>query len=82
MGLLDWRDGRHFDQSQDGARPCTECRVTTPMRSHSGEPVHKVCAEDWNDSHPDAPRYEHDGRDLGTTRYHSDPPVKHRKGSA
>ncbi|MEH0557341.1 hypothetical protein [Streptomyces sp. B21-101] len=28
------------------------CRRPTPMRSHYGEPVHKVCAEDWITQHP------------------------------
>ncbi|MER5927823.1 hypothetical protein [Streptomyces mirabilis] len=76
VGLLDWRDSQHFDDSGD--KPCTQCRGTTPMRSHAGEPVHKVCAEDWNDRNPDAPRQQHEGRDLGTARYHSDPARKRR----
>ncbi len=49
---------------------------------HDGEPVHKVCAEDWNDRNPGAPRHQHDGRDLGTRRFHSDPPRKTRKDGA
>jgi hypothetical protein len=40
------------------------------MRSHRGEPVHKVCAEDWNDRTPNAPRHIRDGRDRGTERFH------------
>ncbi|MGW0836540.1 hypothetical protein [Streptomyces prunicolor] len=24
----------------------------TPLRSHSGEPVHKACAEDWITANP------------------------------
>ncbi|MCL3998155.1 hypothetical protein [Streptomyces lavenduligriseus] len=41
--FLVWRDGQHFDHWQD--LPCTLCGQLTPMRSHSGEPVHKACAE-------------------------------------
>ncbi|MEX3102269.1 MULTISPECIES: hypothetical protein [unclassified Streptomyces] len=79
MGLLDWKSSQHYDPQ---AKPCTECTATTPLRSHAGEPVHKVCAEDWNDRNPNAPRFEHDGHDLGTTRFHSDPPRKSRKEGA
>lgn len=43
-GLLDWRDNQHFDRWQD--RPCALCDKPTPMRSHYGEPVHKVCGFD------------------------------------
>ncbi|WP_103510167.1 hypothetical protein [Streptomyces sp. SM13] len=43
--LLDWRDGSHFDRWQD--HPCALCDLPTPMRSHTGEPVHKSCAEAW-----------------------------------
>ncbi|MET9565084.1 hypothetical protein [Streptomyces tauricus] len=80
MGLLNWNSGEHFDHGGDC--PCTQCGKPTPLRSHDGEPVHKVCAEDWNDRTPTAPRFEHEGRDLGTARYHSDPPRKSRKESA
>ncbi|MFD8338939.1 hypothetical protein ACFV42_40790 [Streptomyces solisilvae] len=82
--LLNWRSGDHFDHS--GAQPCVCCKVTTPLRSHAGEPVHKVCAEDWNDRNPQAPRvYANDAdpstrHDLGTTRFHSDQPKKRGKG--
>ncbi|WP_225828928.1 hypothetical protein [Streptomyces naphthomycinicus] len=48
--LLVWRDGQHFDRWQD--LPCTLCGQPTPMRSHSGEPVHKACAEDWITANP------------------------------
>lgn len=48
--LLDWRDSQHFDHWQD--RPCALCEQPTPTRSHSGEPVHKVCAEGWITAHP------------------------------
>ncbi|MFJ6493522.1 hypothetical protein [Streptomyces californicus] len=47
--LLDWRDGSHFDRWQD--HPCTLCGRPTPMRSHTGEPVHKSCAEAWIAAH-------------------------------
>jgi hypothetical protein len=49
-GLLDWHDARHFDSWQD--RPCTVCLRPTPMRAHSGEAVHKVCAESWIAENP------------------------------
>lgn len=49
-GLLDWRDGRNFDRWQD--RPCVLCDKPTPMRSPSGEPVRKACAEDWIAANP------------------------------
>ncbi|MFF4673040.1 hypothetical protein ACFY1C_24850 [Streptomyces sp. NPDC001279] len=55
MPLLDWRDARHFDPRQD--LPCTLCGRSTPIRSHAGEPVHKVCAEDWLDQHPTSDRF-------------------------
>ncbi|MCX4236670.1 hypothetical protein [Streptomyces ortus] len=80
MGFLNWNSGEHFDHRGDC--PCTQCGKPTPLRSHDGESVHKVCAEDWNDRTPTAPRFEHEGRDLGTARYHSDPPRKSRKDGA
>ncbi|WP_233273369.1 hypothetical protein [Streptomyces broussonetiae] len=79
MGLLNWNSNQHYDPK---AKPCTECGTTTPLRSHAGEAVHKVCAEDWNDRNPNAARYEHEGRDLGTKRFHSDPPRKNGKEGA
>jgi hypothetical protein len=48
--LLDWSDGRHFDHH--GERPCVLCEGLTPMRSHQGEPAHKVCAEQWITDNP------------------------------
>ncbi|KFG06947.1 MULTISPECIES: hypothetical protein [Streptomyces] len=48
--LLVWRDGQHFDRWQD--LPCELCDQPTPMRSHSGEPVHKACAEGWIAANP------------------------------
>ncbi|MET8162785.1 hypothetical protein ABZT34_00755 [Streptomyces sp. NPDC005329] len=80
VALLNWRSSDHFDHGGDC--PCTQCGQPTPMRSHTSEPVHKVCAEDWNDRNPNAPRHQHDGHDLGTTRFHSDPPSKSRKDGA
>ncbi|MET7789328.1 hypothetical protein ABZS93_22330 [Streptomyces sp900116325] len=55
MPLLDWRDARHFDASQN--LPCVLCGKPTPMRSHDREPVHKVCAEDWCDQNPSSNRF-------------------------
>ncbi|MGY1544614.1 hypothetical protein [Streptomyces sp. MN6] len=80
MGLLNWTSSQHYDHGGDC--PCTQCGKPTPLRSHDGEPVHKVCAEDWNERNPGAPRHEHDGHDLGTRRFHSDPPRKTRKDGA
>jgi hypothetical protein len=77
VGLLNWRSPQHFDHRGDCS--CTQCGKPTPLRSHDGEPAHKVCAEDWNDHNPDAPRATHHGTDLGTARFHSDPPTK-KKG--
>ncbi|MFJ2820531.1 hypothetical protein ACIO7M_05350 [Streptomyces toxytricini] len=84
MGLLNWRDNRHFDHSGDCA--CTLCGKPTPMRSHRGEPVHKVCAEDWNDRHPDEPRQstppDRNGNStvLGSWRFFSDQAPKKNQG--
>ncbi|QEU93986.1 hypothetical protein [Streptomyces kanamyceticus] len=55
MGLLNWHSGEHFDHR--GACPCTLCGKSTPLRSHTGEAVHKVCAEAWNEQHPGADRF-------------------------
>jgi hypothetical protein len=76
MAFLDWHAAGHFDHRTD--QPCAECGTPTPLRSHAGEPAHKVCAEDWNDRNPGAPRVIQHGRDLGTTRFHSDPAKKGR----
>ncbi|MFK0182405.1 hypothetical protein ACIQVR_41345 [Streptomyces xanthochromogenes] len=54
--LLEWRDSQHYDRWQD--RPCVLCEKPTPMRSHSGEPVHKACAEDWIAANPVQARRE------------------------
>ncbi|MFB8136370.1 hypothetical protein [Streptomyces mirabilis] len=70
--LLIWRDALHFDRFED--LPCVLCGKRTPMRSHADEPVHKVCAEQWNHTHPDAARYRAGVRDLGTRRFHDDAP--------
>ncbi|MFI7352211.1 hypothetical protein ACIBSR_38895 [Streptomyces sp. NPDC049936] len=48
--LLVWRDGRHY-LHDDGA-PCVLCRKPAHLRSHAGEPVHKICAEAWLTAHP------------------------------
>lgn len=48
--FLVWSDSRHFDHWQDLA--CVLCGAVTPLRSHSGEPVHKACAEDWITANP------------------------------
>jgi hypothetical protein len=50
VALLDWRSPEHFDHTGD--KPCVICTKPTPLRSDRGKPVHKVCAEDWNDTHP------------------------------
>ncbi|MGW8875646.1 hypothetical protein [Streptomyces mirabilis] len=71
--LLVWRDALHFDRFED--LPCALCGKPTPMRSHADEPVHKVCAEHWNHTHPDAPRHGAGARDLGTRRFHDDAPT-------
>ncbi|SCK63191.1 MULTISPECIES: hypothetical protein [unclassified Streptomyces] len=67
--LLDWRDGSHFDRWQD--HPCALCDQHTPMRSHTGEPVHKSCAEAWIAANPTEAR-------LG--RFASDAQAGRRRG--
>ncbi|MER5886955.1 hypothetical protein ABT160_24290 [Streptomyces sp. NPDC001941] len=52
--LLNWRASLHYDRRDNF--PCTLCKRLTPMRSHSGEPVHKACAEDWITTHPEEAR--------------------------
>ncbi|MGW0801304.1 hypothetical protein, partial [Streptomyces sp. NPDC002692] len=32
--------------------PSVLCEQPTPMRSHYGEPVHKICAEEWISANP------------------------------
>ncbi|BAU84718.1 hypothetical protein SLA_3816 [Streptomyces laurentii] len=77
--VLDWREPQHYDRVRD--RPCCLCGRPTPMRSHDGEPAHKVCAEQWNHAHPDEPRLytpSHPGHaqhDVGTVRFHNDGPT-------
>ncbi|MEV5902852.1 hypothetical protein [Streptomyces sp. NPDC052127] len=68
--LLDWRDGRHFDRWQD--LPCVLCHRPTPMRSHYGEPVHKVCAEDWITQHPTEARLGRFASDVQPKRPRDD----------
>lgn len=48
--LLDWRAAKHYDHTGD--QPCVLCDKPTPLRSDKGKPVHKVCAENWLDTHP------------------------------
>ena len=79
MALLNWNSGEHYDSK---VKSCTQCGGGTPLRSHTGEAVHKVCAETWNENNPTAPRFEHEGRDLGTTQFHSDLPRQSRKEGA
>lgn len=55
---LDWRDSSHFRRDA----PCVLCRKPTPLRSHDGEPVHKVCAEAWNAEHPGETRFVSDAQ--------------------
>ncbi|MGW3412439.1 hypothetical protein [Streptomyces sp. NPDC000888] len=79
MQLLDWGESRHFDRFQ--VRPCALCAKPTPLRSHTGEPVHKVCAEEWNQAHPAEPRRYtlpskgKQQRDIGIWRFHNDGPT-------
>ncbi|MCX4581402.1 MULTISPECIES: hypothetical protein [unclassified Streptomyces] len=67
--LLDWRDGRHFDRWQD--LPCVLCEKPTPMRSHYGEPVHKICAEEWGRAHPTEARMGRFASDVQPKRARS-----------
>ncbi|MEU2287861.1 hypothetical protein ABZ614_39160 [Streptomyces sp. NPDC013178] len=60
MSLLVWRDGAHFDRFSD--RPCVLCGGSTPLRSHKREPVHKVCAESWNEANPGETRFVSDAQ--------------------
>lgn len=50
MAFLNWRAPEHFDHTGD--KPCVLCTKPTPLRSDKGKPVHKVCAENWIDTHP------------------------------
>ena len=50
MTLLNWNSSKHFDSLGD--KPCVLCDKPTPLRSDRGKPVHKVCAEDWINTHP------------------------------
>lgn len=68
--LLDWRDSRHFDRWQD--RPCVLCDKLTPMCSHSGEPVHKACAEDWIAANPVEARLGRFASDVQSKRRRDD----------
>ncbi|MEW1699478.1 MULTISPECIES: hypothetical protein [unclassified Streptomyces] len=68
--LLDWRDAQHFDRWTD--RPCALCERPTPMRSHSGEPVHKACAESWIAANPTESRLGRFASDLQPKRQRDD----------
>jgi hypothetical protein len=80
MRLLDWRTAVHFDRTGD--RLCVLCGKPTPLRSHAREPVHKVCAESWNDTHPEATLRDAYDRDTGTERFHCDPQPKPTTGNS
>lgn len=69
-GLLDWRDGQHFDRWQD--RPCALCEQPTPMRSHYGEPAHKACAESWIAANPTEARLGRFASDVQPKRRRDD----------
>ncbi|MFG2941751.1 hypothetical protein [Streptomyces sp. NPDC048282] len=49
MTVLDWSSPDHFDPTGD--KPCVICEKPTPLRSDRGKPCHKVCAEEWIDTH-------------------------------
>ncbi|WP_406201863.1 hypothetical protein OH807_22710 [Kitasatospora sp. NBC_01560] len=49
MASLDWRHSRHWAKKP---APCGICDKPTNLRSDLGKPVHKVCAEEWIDKHP------------------------------
>ncbi|MET9961466.1 hypothetical protein ABZ128_20825 [Streptomyces sp. NPDC006326] len=73
---LNWDDASHYDRTRD--LPCVLCGRPTPLRSHASEPVHKVCAEDWNADNADQPRRytlpvkDQPQDDVGTWRFHND----------
>ncbi|MFE9630576.1 hypothetical protein [Streptomyces sp. NPDC006463] len=75
---LNWGDASHYDRTR--TLPCVLCDKPTPLRSHASEPVHKVCAEDWNAGNPDQPRRytlpvkDKPQHDAGTWRFHNDGP--------
>ncbi|MCX0247982.1 hypothetical protein [Streptomyces drozdowiczii] len=69
-GLLDWRDPRHYDRRQD--HPCTLCGTPTPLRSHTGEPAHKSCAEAWIAANPAEARTGRFASDSNTGRSRRD----------
>lgn len=68
--VLDCRDSQHFDRWQD--RPCVLCDKPTPMRSHHGEPVHKVCAETWIAANPTESRLGRFASDVQPKRQRDD----------
>ncbi|MEV5605755.1 hypothetical protein AB0L33_30395 [Streptomyces sp. NPDC052299] len=69
-GLLDWRDSKHYDHHH--TRPCALCGHSTPLRSHSGEPAHKACAESWISEHPTEARLGRFASDVQPKRQRDD----------
>ncbi|MFJ4972722.1 hypothetical protein [Streptomyces sp. NPDC088755] len=69
-GLLDWRDSQHYDHWQ--MRPCALCEQPTPLRSHAGEPAHKVCAESWIAANPTEARLGRFASDVQPKRRRDD----------
>ncbi|MFE7077251.1 hypothetical protein ACFU96_44920 [Streptomyces sp. NPDC057620] len=68
--LLVWKHHEHFDRWRD--LPCVLCTKATPMRSHRGEPVHKVCAEGWIAAHPVQAREGRFASDISRKRGKTD----------
>ncbi|WP_103529708.1 hypothetical protein [Streptomyces sp. SM12] len=56
-GLV-WSAPGHYDHRGD--KPCVLCGRPTPLRSHTREPAHKTCAEEWAADHPDSDRFVSD----------------------
>ncbi|MEW2527557.1 hypothetical protein [Streptomyces sp. NPDC047071] len=48
------------------------CDQPTPLRSHSGEPVHKACAEDWIAANPVEARLGRFASDVQAARRRDD----------
>lgn len=57
--LLNWGDRSH---ARPTPAPCILCRKPAMLRSHAGETVHKVCAENWNLRSPREVRFVSDDR--------------------
>ncbi|WP_042403187.1 hypothetical protein [Streptacidiphilus carbonis] len=71
MALLVWRLGEHFDHFND--LPCFLCRRPTPLRSHTDEPAHKVCAEQWQRLNPHSRRFRSDATEKKSRHLHAVP---------